>query len=116
MGVSFALPLARVEERLAQAQQPLSVLAAKGQDPHVPQRLIAHLSAEAAQLRTAQAAYPGVRRHASQAVHPFRLADSGRQTSAQVEAALQEAVASLNTLRARYTARDNQRPVAKVTR
>jgi hypothetical protein len=91
-------------------------LAAKGQDTHVPQRLIAHLSAEAAQLRTDQAAYQGVLRHASQAVHPFRLADSGRQTSAQVEAALQEAVASLNTLRAPYTARDNQRQVAKVTR
>lgn len=115
MSVSLPLRLARVEENLAHAHQTLSVLEATGKDTHVQQRLIAHLTAEAAKLSADHAAYQAVLRHATQAVHPFTLADSRLQTSAQVETALQQAMATLNTLRAPYTARDNQSQVAKFT-
>lgn len=57
MGVSVALKLARVEERLAQARHTLKVLEAKGRDTHVQQRLIVHLSEETAALRADHAAY-----------------------------------------------------------
>jgi hypothetical protein len=49
-------------------------------------------------------------------VHPFTLAESKAQSSAQVESPLQQAVVTLNTLRASYTARDNQAAVLKFQR
>jgi hypothetical protein len=115
-GVSLSLKLAPVEEKLTHAQQPFSGLEAKGHDPHVQQRLLAHLSAPAEVLRDDQAAYHRTLPQASQAVHPFTLAASQAQNSAQVESQLQQAVATLNTLHAAYTARDNQAAVRKFQR
>jgi hypothetical protein len=108
--------LAQVEEKLTHAQQQLSVLESKGQDTHVQRRLLVHLSAQAEALRADQATYQSTLQQASQAVHPFTLADSKAQSSAQVESHLHQTVATLNTLRAPYTARDNQAPVIKVKR
>lgn len=116
MGVSLGLKLAQVEEQLTHAQQQLSVLEAKGQDTHVQQRFLAHLSGQADALRVDQATYQRTLQQASQAVHPFTLADSEAQNSAQVESRLHQAVATLNALRAPYTMRDNQAPVTKFTR
>jgi len=95
MGVSLALKLAQVEEKLTHAQQQLSVLEAKGHDTHVQQRLLTHLSAQAEVLRADQATYQSTLQQASQAVHPFTLAESQAQSSAQVESQLQQAVATI---------------------
>lgn len=116
MGVSLGLKLARVEEKLTHARQQLGVLEAKGHDPHVPRRWLAHLSAQAEVLRADQATCHRTLQQASQAVHPFTLAESKVQSSAQVESQLHQAVATLNPLRASHTARDNQAAVTKFTR
>lgn len=116
MAVGLPLKLARVEERLTHAQQTLSVVEAKGKDTHVQQRLVAHLTEEAASLRADHATYQAVLHQASQALHPFAMADSCPQTSAHVEAALHQGVATLNALRARYTVQDNQGQAAKFIR
>jgi hypothetical protein len=116
MGLSLGLKLAQVEEKVLHAQQQLRVLASKGQDTHVQQRLLAHLSAQAKALRADQATYQSTLQQASQAVHPFTLADSQAQSSAQVENQLHQTVATLNTLRVPYTVRDNQAAVIKFTR
>jgi len=115
MGLSLGLKLAQVEEKLTHAQQ-LRGLEAKGHDPHVQQRLLAHLSAQAEVLRDDQATYQRTLQQASQAVHPFTLADSQAQSSAQVENQLQQAVATLNTLHAAHTARDHHAAVRKFER
>jgi hypothetical protein len=116
MAVGLPVKLARVEEKLRHAQQTLGALQAKGQDTHVQQRLVAHLSGEAVSLRTDQATVQTVLHQASQAVHPFAIADSRPQTSVQVEAALHHSVAALNALRARYTVRDKAGPVTQCSR
>ena len=116
MGLSLGLKLAQVEEELIQAQQQLSVLEAKGHDTHVQGRLLAHLRGQAEVLQDDQATYQRTLQQASQAVHPFTLADGRAQSSAQVESQLQQAVATLNTLHAAYTARDNHAAVLKVKR
>ena len=116
MGLSLGLKLAQVEEELIHAQQQLSVLEAKGHDTHVQRRLLAHLRGQAEVLRDDQATYQRTLQQASQAVHPFTLADSRAQSSAQVESQLQQAVATLNTLHAAYTARDNHAAVLKFKR
>jgi hypothetical protein len=116
MAVGLPLKLARVEEKLTQAHQALQVAEAKRQDTHVQQRLVAHLLAEAASLRADQATAQAVLHQVSQAVHPFAVADSRPQTSAQVETALQQGVAALKALRARYTVRDPEGQVAKCSR
>jgi hypothetical protein len=116
IGVSLGLKLAQVEEKVTHAQPPLSVLEAKGYDTHVQQRLLAHLSAQAEVLRDDQATYQRTLQQASPAVHPFTLAESKAQSSAQVESQLQQAMATLNTLHASYTARDNQAAVRKFER
>ena len=54
MGVSLSLKLAQVEEKLTHARQQLGVVEAKGHDPHVQQRWLAHLSAQAEVLRADQ--------------------------------------------------------------
>jgi hypothetical protein len=51
MGVSLGLKLAQVEENLTHIQRSLSVLESVGQDTHVQQRLLVHLSAQADALR-----------------------------------------------------------------
>jgi DNA-binding LacI/PurR family transcriptional regulator len=116
MGLSLGLKLAQVEEELIQAQQQLSVLEAKGHDTHVQGRLLAHLRGQAEVLQDDQATYQRTLQQASQAVHPFTLADGRAQSSAQVESQLQQAVATLNTLHAAYTARDNHAAVLKFKR
>ena len=116
MGVSLGLKLAQVEEKLTHARQQLSVLEAKGHDAHVQRRWLAHLSAQAAVLRADQATYQNTLHQASQAVHPFTLAESQAQSSAQVESQLHQAVATLNTLRASHTARDHPAAATKFTR
>ena len=116
MAVGLPLKLARVEEQLTQAHQALQVAEAKRQDTHVQQRLVAHLLAEAASLRADQATAQAVLHQVSQAVHPFAVADSRPQTSAQVETALHQGVATLSALRARYPGRDQTRPVTKYSR
>src|SRR5512135_3899706 len=110
------LKLVRVVEKLTQAHQALQVAEAKRQDTHVQQRLVAHLLAEAASLRADQATAQAVLHQVSQAVHPFAVADSRPQTSAQVETALQQGVAALQALRARYTVRDPEGQVANCSR
>jgi hypothetical protein len=116
MGVSLSLKLAQVEEKLTHARQQLGVLEAKGHDPHVPQRWLAHLSAQAEGLRADRATYHRTLHQASQAVHPFTLAESQAQSSAQVESQLQQAVATLGALHAAHTARDNGAAVRKFQR
>lgn len=116
VGVSFHLKLARLEEKRVQAQQTLSGLQAKGKDIHVQQRFIAHLNEDITSLRADQASAQAWLREASDAVHPFTLADNARQSAAQVEAALRRALEELNTLHVRHTARDNAQAVAKFTR
>ena len=107
MGVSLSLKLAQVEEKLTHARQQLGVVEAKGHDPHVQQRWLAHLSAQAEVLRADRATCQSTLQQASQAVHPFTLAESQAQSSAQVESRLHQAVATLNTLHAAHTARDH---------
>jgi hypothetical protein len=117
MGVSLSLKLARVEEQLTHARQQLGVLEAKGHDPHGQQQLLAHLSAQAEVLRADRATGQSTLQQASQAVHPFTLADESQaQSSAQVESRLQQAVATLNTLHAAHTARDHGAAVRKFQR
>jgi hypothetical protein len=116
LGVSLGLKLAQVEEKLTQARQQLGVLEAKGHDPHVQRRWLAHLNAQAEGLRADQATYQRTLHQASQAVHPFTLADSQAQSSAQVESRLHQAVATLNTLHASHTARDHPAAVRKFQR
>ena len=116
MSLGLALKLTRVDEKLTQAQQRLRALEAKGKDRHVQQRLVTHLQTQAATLRADQVQAQRLLRQAAQAVHPFVLADSGRQSSAQVETALQQTVTALNTLRSQHTGRDNTKAVTKVTR
>lgn len=116
MGLSLGLKLAQVEEELIHAQQQLSGLEAKGHDRHVQRRLLAHLRGQAEVLRDDQATYQRTLQQAAQAVHPFTLADGRAQSSAQVESQLQQAVATLNTLHAAYTARDNHAAVLKCKR
>jgi Family of unknown function (DUF6399) len=115
-GVSRGLQLAPVEAPWTHAQQPLSVLEATGHDTHVHQRLLAHLSGPAEVLRADPATDHSTLHPASQAVHPFTLADSQAQSSAQVENQLHPTVATLNTLRVPYTARDHQAAVIQGTR
>ena len=88
LGVSLGLPLAQVEEKVTHAQPQFSVLEAKGHDTHVQQRLLAHLSAQAEVRRADPATYHRTLQPASQAVHPFTLAESQAQSSAQVESQL----------------------------
>ncbi len=116
MGVSLSLKLAQVEEKLTHAQQQLGVVEAKGHDTHVQQRLLAHLSAKAEALRDDQATYQRTLHQASQAVHPFTLAESQAQSSAQVESRLHQAVATLHILHAAHTARDHGAAVRKFQR
>ena len=116
LGVSLSLKLAQVEEKLTHARQQLGVVEAKGHDTHVQQRWLAHLSAQAEGLRADQATYHRTLHQASQAVHPFTLAESQAQSSAQVESRLHQAVATLNTLHAAHTARDNGAAVRKFQR
>jgi len=116
LGVSFHLQLARVEEKRLKAHRTLAGLQAKGKDTHVQQRFIAHLDAHIATLRADQTSAQALLHEASYAVHPFARADSARQQSAQVEATLHQALAALNALHARHTARDNAKAVAKFTR
>jgi hypothetical protein len=116
MGVSLGLKLAQVEEKLTHARQQLDVVEAKGHDPHVQRRWLAHLSAQAEVLRADQATYQSTLHQASQAVHPFTLAESQAQSSAQVESRLHQAVATLNTLHASHTARDHPAAVRKFQR
>ena len=116
MGLSLGLKLAQVEEKLIHAQQQLSVLEAKGHDTHVQRRLLTHLSAQAEGLRDDQATYQRTLQQTLQAVHPFTLVESKAQSSAQVERQLQQAAATLNTLHAAYTARDNHAAVRKFER
>jgi len=116
MGVSLSLKLAQVEEKLTHARQQLGVLEAKGHDPHVQRRLLAHLSARAEGLRADQAAYHRTLQQASQAVHPFTLAESQAQSYAHVESQLQQAVATLGALHAAHTARDHGVAVRKFQR
>ena len=116
MGVSLSLKLAQVEEKLTHARQQLGVVEAKGHDPHVQQRWLAHLSAQAEVLRADRATCQSTLQQASQAVHPFTLAESQAQSSAQVESRLHQAVATLNTLRAAHTARDHPAAVTKFQR
>ena len=101
---------------MTHARQQLGVLEAKGHDTHVQQRWLAHLSAQAEGLRADRATCQSTLQQASQAVHPFTLAESQAQSSAQVESRLHQAVATLNTLHAAHTARDNQAAVAKFQR
>jgi hypothetical protein len=116
MGASLSLQLAPVEEKVTPAQQQLSVLQAQGHDTQVQQRLLAHLSAPAGVLRADQATYHRTLQQASQAVHPFTRAESQAQNSAQVESQLQQAVATLDTLRAAYPVRDHHAAVRKCQR
>jgi hypothetical protein len=116
MAVGLPLKLARVEEQLTQAHHVLRVAEAKRQDTHGQQRLVAHLVAKAASLRADQAAAQAVLHQVSQAVHPFAVADSRPQTSAQVETALHQGVATLSTLRAHYRSREQTGAVAKYNR
>ena len=116
MSLGVALKITRVDEKRVQAQQRLSRLKATGKDTHVQQRLIAHRDTPAVTLRADQAHAQTLLRPASLAVHPFAVADSHRQSAAQVETALQQTVVSLNTLRAHHTQRDNTKAVAKFTR
>lgn len=116
MGVSLSLKLAQVEKKLTHARQQLGVLEAKGHDPHVQQRLLAHLRGQAEVLREEQATYQRTLQQASQAVHPFTSAESQAQSSAQVESRLHQAVATLNALHAAHTARDNGAAVRKFQR
>ena len=115
MSLGLSLKVARVDEKLAQAHRRLNALEAKGKDTHVQQRLIAHLSEQVATLRADQQTFQTLLRQASQAIHPFVLIDSRRQNAAQVEAAVQQIVEALTTLRARHTTRDNAQAVAKFT-
>lgn len=116
MGVSLGLKLAQVEDKLRHTQQQLSVLEAKGHDTHVQQRLLTHLSGQVDALRADQVTGQRTLQQAAQAVHPFTVVDSRAQSSAQVKSSLHQAVATLNTLRAPYTARDNQAAITKFTR
>ena len=116
LGVSLGLKRAQVEAKLIHARQQLGVVEAKGHDPHVQRRWLAHLSAQAEGLRAEQATYPRTLHQASQAVHPFTLAESQAQSSAQVESRLHQAVATLNTLHAAHTARDHGAAVRKFQR
>jgi hypothetical protein len=116
MAVGLPLKLARVEEQLTQAHRALQVAEAKRQAPPVQRRLVAHLVAEAASLRADQAAAQAVLHQVSQAVHPFAVADSRPQTSAQVEAALHQGVATLSMLRAHYRGWEQPGPVATYNR
>jgi hypothetical protein len=90
-------------------------LEAKGHDTHVQQRFLTHLRGQADALRADHVTCQRTRQQAAQAVHPFTVADSRAQSSAQVKSSLHQAVATLNTLRAPYTARDNQAAVTKFT-
>jgi len=114
--MSLGLKLAQVEEKLTHAQQQLSGLESKGQDTPVQRRLLAHLSTPAEALRADQATYQRPRQQASPAVPPSTVTDRRAQSSAQVESQLPQAVATLNTLRDPYTARDNQAVMTKFTR
>lgn len=114
--LGLALKITRVDEKRGQAQQRLSVLETQGKETHVQRRLVAHWDAQAATLRTDQTNAQALLRQASQAIHPFALADSHRQSAAQVATALHQTVAALNTLRAHHTLRDNTQAVAKFTR
>jgi hypothetical protein len=116
LGVSFHLQLARLEDKRAQAQRTLSGLQAKGKITGVQERFIGHLDEHIAILCADQTRAQQALRAASYAVHPFTLSDSSRQQAAQVEAALHHALAELNSLHARHTARDNSKAVAKFTR
>ena len=82
LGVSLSLKRAQVEEKLTHARQPLGGLEAKGHDPRVQRRWLAHLSAQAEGLRADRAIGQSTLHQASQAVHPFTLAESQAQSSA----------------------------------
>jgi hypothetical protein len=116
MGVCFPLKLARIEEKLTQTQHRLSARQAQGQETRIEQHLIAHLTGEAATLRTDQARSQALLHQASQALHPFVLADSRRQSAARVQTVLQQTLTQINTLRSRHTGRDNASALAKFTR
>ena len=116
VGGCFHLKLARVEEKQVQAQHRLETLQAKGKATAVEQRLLAHLSNEAAMLHTDQTRSQTLLRQATTTLHPFTLAESRRQSAARVETVLGQTVAELNQLRRRYTQRDNTQAVAKFSR
>jgi len=116
MRVSFHLTLARIEDKQLQAEQQVQRLQSQSKVTAVEARVVAHCQAQAARLRADQSTYQAVLHQASQAVHPFVINDNQAQTSAGVEAQLHQAVQTLNTLRANYTSRDNDKAVAKFTR
>lgn len=116
MRVSLHLKLARIEEKRVQSEQQLQRWQAKGKVSPVEQRWLEHLTAQATSLRADQKTYQALLHQATQAVHPFVLADSRAQSSAGVETALHQVVAKLNSLRANHTLRNNEPEVAKFTR
>jgi len=116
MRVSFHLKLARIEEKRLQSEQQRQRWQTKGKAAYVEQRLLDHLTMQAASLRADQKTYQSLLHQATQAVHPFVLADSRAQSSTEVETALHQVVTTLNSLRANYTSRNNESEVAKFTR
>ena len=106
VGVSFHLKLARLEDKRTQAQRTRSGLQAKGKHTGVQERFMGHLEEQIATLRADQTRAKQVLREASYAAHPFALSDSSRQQATEVEAALHQALAELNTVHVRHTARD----------
>lgn len=116
MRVSFHLKLARIEEKRVQSTQQLQRLQAKGKVAYAEEHFLEQLTAQAASLRSDQTTYQSLLHQATQAVHPFVLADSRAQSSAGVETALHQVVAKLNSLRANHTLRNNESEVAKFTR
>jgi hypothetical protein len=116
MRVSFHLKLARIEEKRLQSEQQLQRLQAKGKGAYLEQRLLEHLTAQAATLRADQKTYQSLLHQATQAVHPFVLTDSRAQSSGEVETALHQVVAKLDNLRTNYTSRNNEPEIAKFMR
>lgn len=116
MSIGLHLKLARVEQKRVQAEQKLHTLQANGKETPIEQRLIDHLSAQAAALRADQASAQALLRQASQVLHPFTLADSRRQSVARVETVLEQTLTALSQIRARHSTRDNMQAVTKFRR
>ena len=116
MRISLHLKLTRLEEKHVQTAQRLQRLQGQGKIAYAEQRLLDHLQEQAANLRADQTTYQALLHQATQAVHPFVLADSRMQSSAGVETALHNVVNELTLLRTKHTARDNEKEVAKFTR
>ena len=114
--MSVHLKLTRIEEKRIQTEQRCQRLQSQGKIAGAEQRLLSHLEAQTASLRSDQTKYQSLLHQATQTVHPFVLADSRAQSSAEVEAALHEVVDALNRLRAKQMTRSNESEVAKFTR